>query len=154
LPVTVRSLELLDIPHCERVLRSLPDWFGIEEANRRYIRDLETMPAYVAELGGEICGFAAVHRRFPTSAELHIIAVEPNHHREGAGRALLDAVEADLLADGVLILQVKTLGPSREDEGYANTRHFYEAMGFQPLEETTALWGAENPTLIMVKVLA
>ena len=50
-------------------------------------------------------------------------------------------------------MQVKTLGPSKPDRRYAGTRRFYEALGFRPLEET-ALWGPENPCLIMVKRLA
>jgi hypothetical protein len=40
------------------------------------------------------------------------------------------------------------------DEGYDRTRRFYEAVGFLPLEETTAFWGPDNPTLVMVKVLS
>jgi hypothetical protein len=61
--------------------------------------------------------------------------------------------EARLIADGVRLLQVKTLGPSMPDEGYGKTRAFYAALGFLPLEETMAFWGEENPTLIMVKAL-
>jgi hypothetical protein len=52
----------------------------------------------------------------------------------------------------VTLVQVKTLGPSRPDANYARTRLFYEASGFQPLEELHGLWGA-NPCLIMIKVL-
>jgi hypothetical protein len=26
---------------CEPILRSLPDWFGIEEANRQFLLDIE-----------------------------------------------------------------------------------------------------------------
>ena len=48
---------------------------------------------------------------------------------------------------------LKTLGPSNPDEGYRKTREFYSALGFLPLEETTAFWGPEQPTLVMVKVL-
>jgi hypothetical protein len=52
----------------------------------------------------------------------------------------------------VTLVQVKTLGPSRPDANYARTRLFYEASGFQPLEELHGLWGV-NPCLIMIKVL-
>jgi len=52
--------------------------------------------------------------------------------------------ETDLIGDGVEFLQVKTLGPSYADAGYAKTRRFYTAMGFRPLEEITGLW-PENP---------
>ena len=34
---------------------------------------------------------------------------------------------------------MKTLGPSRPSEPYARTRDFYEAQGFVPLEERTAI---------------
>jgi hypothetical protein len=58
-----------------------------------------------------------------------------------------------LAADGVEFLQVKTLAPSKPDEGYARTRAFYLARGFRPLEEFRNLWDAENPALQMIKVI-
>ena len=57
-----------------------------------------------------------------------------------------------LRARGVEYLQVKTLGPSDPDEGYARTRAFYEARGFVALEEIHGLW-EHNPCLLMVKRL-
>jgi GNAT superfamily N-acetyltransferase len=81
------------------------------------------------------------------------MAVDPGWHRRGAGRALVAALEADLIADGVRFLQVKTLGPSSPDPGYERTRQFYASAGFQPLEENAELWFG-NPCLIMIKVLS
>ena len=78
--------------------------------------------------------------------------MQPDQHRLGAGRALVQALERDLVADGVRLLEVKTLGPSFPDEGYERTRKFYAGLGFEPLEEITGLWPG-NPCLIMVKVL-
>ena len=57
------------------------------------------------------------------------------------------------LLHGVRVLEVKTFGPSGRSEEYERTRRFYETIGFLPLEETTALWGPENPCLILVKPL-
>ncbi len=68
------------------------------------------------------------------------------------GKALVAAVEAELAADGRRVLQVKTLGATRPDSGYALTRVFYRSIGFLPLEETGDLWSG-NPCLIMVKQL-
>lgn len=51
-------------------------------------------------------------------------------------------------ADGVRRLQVKTLGPSHPDAGYARTRHFCEECGVLPLEEAD-LWGDDHPCLFM-----
>jgi ribosomal protein S18 acetylase RimI-like enzyme len=92
-------------------------------------------------------------RHFPGSAEIYLMAVDPARHRQGAGRALVEALEDDLIADGVELLEVKTLGPAYPDTGYAGTRHFYTRLGFRPLEEIHGLWPG-NPCLIMVKLLA
>jgi ribosomal protein S18 acetylase RimI-like enzyme len=95
-----------------------------------------------------------VKRHFPESAEVHLMAVDPRLHRQQIGRSLVEAAEADLAADGVRYLQVKTLGPSRADANYANTREFYLALGFVPIEEFLTLWNEGNPCLLLVKALA
>ena len=74
------------------------------------------------------------------------MGVVPEAHRRGIGTALLAAAEESLRQRGVEYLQVKTLGPSHEDEGYARTRRFYEARGFVTLEEFPNLWPG-NPAL-------
>ncbi len=149
----IRRLEPTDIPACERILRALPEWFGIEASNRAYIRDLETLPSYVAIVDGEVAGFLSLKHHFSTASEIHVLAVGRSLHRRGVGRALVERAEAGLRAAGVALLQVKTLGPSKPDEGYRKTREFYKALGFVALEETTVLWSPDNPSLIMVKVL-
>jgi len=56
-------------------------------------------------------------------------------------------------ARGARFLTVKTRGPSAPYEPYDRTRRFYQALGFAALEETTAYWGPENPTLVMAKAI-
>ena len=145
----------------DRLLRSLPDWFGIESANAGYVAKAHELPTYLAwpALGSaagtgepQPVGVLLAARHFPESAEVYLLAVAPEVHRRGIGRALVEALEADLIADGVELLQVKTLGPSLPDAGYDQTRRFYLRMGFRPLEEIRDLWPG-NPCLIMVKVL-
>lgn len=146
----------------ERLLRSLPEWFGIETAIVDYVassRHLRTYlawpsPAYEAADGplDEAVGVLLAQRHFASSVEIHLMAVDRAWHRRGAGRALVAALEADLVADGTTLLQVKTLGPSHPDPGYGQTRRFYEALGFLPLEELHGLWPG-NPCLVMVKPL-
>jgi len=139
----------------ERLLRSLPEWFGIEESICGYVEDARTLPTYTVRepAYGEVVGVLLVKRHFPTAAEVHLMAVDRSWHRRGVGRTLLRAAEADLRADCVRYLQVKTLSPSRADENYERTRQFYVAMGFTPLEEFPDLWDERNPCLLLVKSL-
>jgi ribosomal protein S18 acetylase RimI-like enzyme len=144
----------------ERLVRDLPEWFGIEASNREYVAAAGHRLTYLARsasssagAGGAPAGALLVVRHFPASAEIYWLGVSRNLHRQGVGHALVSALEADLIAEGVSFLFVKTLGPSHPDAGYAKTRLFYEAMGFAPLEELHDLWGPDNPCLIMIKAL-
>jgi GNAT superfamily N-acetyltransferase len=130
------------------VLRDLPEWFGIEEATAAYIRDVRELETFAVD----DVGLLAVKLHNPRAAEVHVMGVARDHHRRGIGRALLATAEAELRARGVEYLQVKTLGPSDDDEGYARTRAFYEACGFVPLEEFPTLW-PDNPALLLIKRL-
>lgn len=134
------------------ILAALPDWFGIPEANEHYVRAAAEKASYLARVDGTTVGVALLDRHFPTTGEIHLIAVAPQAHGTGVGSALLAAIEADLVTEGARLLEVKTVGASFDDEGYAATRAFYEARGFLPLEEVSDLdW--DGPTLIMVKPL-
>lgn len=134
------------------ILATVPEWFGIPEANERYIVDAARLPSYLAVDGDEVVGVALLTEHFPASRELHLIAVRRDRHRQGVGHALLAAVEDDLRADGVHVLEVHTVGPSSESEAYARTREFYLAQGFVAINELQRIdWN--GPTLILVKPL-
>jgi GNAT superfamily N-acetyltransferase len=150
-----------DADTVDRLLRSLPDWFGIESSIVEYVEKARELPTYLAwpaatpqvrEGKRQPVGVLLAARHFPGAAEIYLMAVEPSMHRRGVGRVLVEALEADLIADGVELLQVKTLGPSLPDASYDRTRQFYAGMGFRPLEEIHELW-PEDPCLIMVKLL-
>lgn len=153
----------LQVPEAvDRLLRSLPEWFGIESSIVDYVAAAARLPTYLAWASGkqdasgaerQAAGALLAARHFAAAAEIYLMAVDRAVHRRGVGRALVEALERDLAADGVRLLQVKTLGPSEPDAGYRRTRLFYQAMGFEPLEEITGLWPG-NPCLIMVKALA
>lgn len=134
---------------CEELLLVLPEWFGLEESVRDYVRDVAGLPVFA--VGRE--GFLALKLHNPAAAEIHVMGVLPDRHGRGIGTGLVDAAEAFLRERGVEYLQVKTLGPSEPSEHYARTRRFYESRGFVPLEELNAIWGEANPCLIMVKKL-
>ena len=138
---------------CEPILRSLPAWFGIEEAIVQYTADIDHLPTFLVCEAGEVMGFLTIKQHYPTSAEVLVMGIRQNAHRQGMGRALMHQAQVWLKNQGVEYLQVKTLGPSRSDENYVKTRAFYVAMGFTPLEEFIQIWDENNPCLILIKRL-
>jgi len=138
----------------DRVLRSLPDWFGIEDAIVDYVEKAKTLDSYVAvDEDGLTIGVALISRHFEESAELTLIATHADHRSSGVGRALIRSAEQHLREDGCRYLEVHTVGPSFDHAGYAATRAFYRAVGFSPMHEFEGLdW--DGPTLIMIKHLS
>ncbi len=134
------------------VLATVPEWFGIPEANETYVEAAGRLPSYLAVDGEEVVGVALLEEHFPRSRELHLIAVRRDRHRQGAGRLLVEAVASDLRGAGVRLLEVHTVGPSHDDDGYARTRAFYDGLGFIAVNELQRIdW--DGPTLILVKPL-
>ena len=136
---------------CERILRALPDWFGLEAALQSYAATIPTMQTFLAKVDDEVIGFLSLKQHNPYSAEIYVMGVLPAFHHGGIGRALLENAERYAKSQRIEYLQVKTLGPSDDDANYASTRIFYSAMGFRPLEEFTKIWDENNPCLVMVK---
>lgn len=136
----------------DRLLDELPGWFGMASANRDYVQAAAVLDSYLALENDQVIGAALVRRHFPAAAEIYLLVVSPRLHRQGIGRRLVEAIEDSLRSEGVLWLQVKTLGPSHPSEQYALTREFYRAVGFEPLEEILDYWPG-NPMLIHIKRL-
>ena len=136
-----------------RLLATVPEWFGQPESNAEYTEAARSKETWtVRDRDGAVVGVTLVDRHFAHIAEVHLTVVDRSVHGAGVGTAMLTAIEVDARARGVSLLEVKTLGPSHPDPGYALTRRFYEKWGFLPLEETD-LWGEGTPCLIMVKPL-
>ena len=137
----------------ERILRTLPMWFGIEESLQEYVLDTKTMPTFIATDRGDTVAFLTVKEHFPQSWEVHCLAVQAQSRSRGIGRALHDHVEQWLAQRGVQFLQVKTIAASSPSPAYAQTRAFYLAVGYAPLEEFPLLWEPRLPVLQLVKAL-
>lgn len=138
---------------CIPIIRSLPEWFGIESAIIHYSTEINILPTFLAFEANHVIGFLSIKQHTSYSAEVYVMAVLPEAHHKGVGRSLVSHAQEWLKDKRVQYLQVKTLGPSDPDESYAKTRLFYEAVGFVPLEEFKQIWDEENPCLIMVKKL-
>lgn len=120
----VRALKPEDIPRCAEILYALPEWFGLEAANRAYVESLRVLAGAVAICEGEVAGFVALLEHDPRSFELHVLAVARNQHRRGIGTALVRAAEQLARGRGARWLHVKTRGPATPDPEYERTRLF------------------------------
>ena len=138
---------------CEAVLRTLPKWFGIEQALLMYVDDSTRMPTFALEDDQRIVGFLTLKEHFPAAWEIHCIAVAADARGKGLGSTLLAHAEAWLCARGVEYLQVKTIAATSPSPEYAQTRKFYEARGFRSLEIFPQLWHPRNPALQCIKRL-
>jgi GNAT superfamily N-acetyltransferase len=140
-----------------RILATLPKWFGIPESTAAYARATREFPTLVTQTesatGSRVTGFLSLQQHFPSSVEIHCLAVEAESRGNGQGRELVAAAVAWSKQRGVGFLQVKTLADTHPDPQYAQTRAFYLANGFVPLEVFPELWGPDNPCLLMVRSL-
>lgn len=151
--VPIVPLHPTHIDACEQIARSMPDWFGIEEGLQDLRHCLATEAGLVALHHNEVAGFITITRPFPETREITWMAVSPRHHRQGIGRALVEALAAQATDEGATLLHVKTLADLHPSPEYAQTRAFYHALGFQRLIVLPELWGPDNPCLLMVRPL-
>lgn len=117
---------------CENVLRTLPEWFGREDSLIEYVSEIDSLETYTAWDGNELIGFFSVNYHSAFSAELHVLAVHRDYHRQGIGRQLYQTIEKDLRTRALKFIQVKTLGVSANDANYEKTRHFMQHWAFTP----------------------
>jgi RimJ/RimL family protein N-acetyltransferase/GNAT superfamily N-acetyltransferase len=136
---------------CDKILRSLPKWFGIESSIVDYVKDVRTMETWASYSNNELTGFISVNKHNTATAEIHVIGVLEAFHKKGVGKLLIYEAEKYLVGQKFKYLTVKTLSELRADENYEKTRHFYLAMGFAPVEVFKTLWGEHNPCLLMIK---
>jgi GNAT superfamily N-acetyltransferase len=116
----------------ERILRTLPAWFGVEES--LYARAAMSLPTFAAVQPEGIVRFLSLQQHFGQAREVHCVAVEAAHRSSGIGKALHAQAERWLASNGARVLQVKTLAASHPSQEYAQTRQFYGRMGYVPLE--------------------
>lgn len=138
---------------CELVLRSLPGWFGIEDSLRMYAQDTTRLPTFALAESGSIVAFLSLVEHFADAWEVHCMAVHASRRNRGHGTLLLKHSEQWLCQRGVKFLQLKTVADTSHSAEYSETRQFYLAKGFTPLEVFPTLWAPQNPALQLVKVL-
>ena len=134
------------------ILEALPDWFGIPEAREAYIIGSRDKPFFCAREGEEAAGFLYLKETGKHTAELAVMGVRKEYHRQGIGRALFEEAKTAASKLGYAFLQVKTVQMGKYDI-YDDTNRFYLSLGFKELEVFPTLWDEGNPCQIYVMAL-
>ncbi|MCA0251206.1 MAG: GNAT family N-acetyltransferase [Actinobacteria bacterium] len=135
------------------ILADLPEGVSMPRPTDVYLAAAEHMVTYLATTSeGDAVGVLLLEPHFEEAVEVFVMAVRKGYLRQGIGRRLLAAVEADARAFGVRLVEVKTLGPSDPTPRAAATRAFYRDVGFLPVEEFPGWWEG-RPALVMIKSL-
>lgn len=128
-----------------RTLEALPEWFGDVDAIDNYVAAAENddYGSLLAVAPDGVIGAALTRRHFREAAELHLIAVHPEARGTGVGRLLVERIASRLAVDGCTLLSVHTVGPSFENEPYAQTRRSTAASALCRWKSTTDLTGPD-----------
>ena len=151
---TIRAATSGDVDACVAIVRGLPEYFSPDVPDK--VRaDLRRHAGWVAVRADQVVGFAVVERRGASAAELLWAAVDAAARGQGIGGHLLTDVLRDLRADGVHVVEVKTLDATAKYEPYEATRAFWHRMGFIQIDTIDPLpgWNPGNPAAIYVAAL-
>jgi GNAT superfamily N-acetyltransferase len=153
--LSVRAATAQDAIACTEIVVGLDDYFT-DDVPDKVRSDLRDHGGWVIEDAGGVVGFAIAERRGTRAAEILWAAVAADHRGAGLGTRLIDHVLDELGADGVQIVEVKTLDASAEYAPYEATRAFWLARGFVQFDTIDPLpdWPPGNPAAILAVALA
>ena len=152
---SVRAATAHDAGTCTAIVAGLADFFT-DDVPDKVRSDLRDHGGWVIDDAGGVVGFAIVQRRGRGAAEILWAAVAADRRGAGLGARLIDHVLDELSADGVQIVEVKTLDPSADYAPYDATRAFWLARGFIQLDTIDPLpdWPPGNPAAILAAAVA
>ena len=152
---SVRAATAQDAVTCAAIVTRLSDFFT-DDVPDKVRSDLRDHGGWVIDDAGGVVGFAIVQRRGMRAAEILWAAVAADRRGAGLGTRLVNHVLDELSADGVRIVEVKTLDPSAGYAPYDATRAFWLARGFIQLDTIDPFpdWPPGNPAAILAVALA
>jgi ribosomal protein S18 acetylase RimI-like enzyme len=150
----VRAATQQDADACVAIVNGLDDYFT-DDVPDKVRSDLRDHGGWVIDDEG-VVGFVIAERRGAKAAEILWAAVAADRRGAGLGSRLVDHVLDELSADGVQIVEVKTLDASADYEPYEETRAFWLARGFVQFDMIDPLpdWPPGNPAAILAVALA
>jgi GNAT superfamily N-acetyltransferase len=144
-----------DAVMCAEIVAGLSDFFTADVPDKVQ-SDLHAHGGWVIDDEGEVVGFVIVERRGARAAEILWAAVAADRRGGGLGSQLIDHALAELRADGVQIVEVKTLDASADYAPYDATRAFWIAREFVQFDTIDPLpgWPPGNPAALLAVALA
>ena len=136
----------------KEVLYDLPEWFGLPESTENYIKDSQDKPFLACYADNEVAGFIVLNATSKDTADIFVMGVKKEFHRQGIGQKLNEAYEQLARSLGYTYSQVKTVKMGHYEQ-YDRTNLFYKAMGYKELECFPTLWDEWNPCQIYIKYL-
>ena len=152
---SVRVAAAQDAVTCAEIVAGLSDFFT-DDVPDKVQSDLREHGGWVIDEEGEVVGFVIAERRGARAAEILWAAVAADRRGAGLGSQVIDHALAALSADGVQIVEVKTLDPSADYAPYDATRAFWIARGFVQFDTIDPLpgWPPGNPAALLAVALA
>lgn len=153
--VIVRAARPAENERCAEIARTLPQYFT-DDVPGRVLEDINRHRCRVVVAGEKILGFAVMQLRVPV-AEILWAAVAPSHRGNGLGTVLIRNILRELAAEGVILVEAKTLDRSAGYEPYVATRGFWKSCGFVQIDTIGPMpgWGGSGkPTAVLVAALA
>ena len=134
------------------VLYDLPEWFGLPESTKAYIKDSKDKDFLAGFVEGKVGGFIVLNPTSSDTAEIFVMGVKKEYHRLDLGTKLVKAYEQLAIGGGYSYSQIKTVKTGYYGE-YDITNDFYQAMGYVELECFPDMWDSWNPCQIYIKYL-
>ena len=132
-----------------KVLKDLPEWFGIPESTQAYIEGAKDLKVWTAFQESNLLGFVSLSYSSEDCAEIDCLGVKKSFQGQGIGSQLLATLESEARKN-FDYLQVKTVAEG-SNKDYDRTNIFYRSLGFKKLEIFPQLWDLKNPCQILIK---
>jgi Xaa-Pro aminopeptidase len=113
---------------CKSIMNTLPEYFGIPNANERYIEGVKSNYNFAAKVDNNYCGMISVELTHQANANIYWLGVD----KQGIGVAtqLINHIVKFAIKKGIKTLTVETPSPDEADDNYLKTYNFYESSGF------------------------
>jgi GNAT superfamily N-acetyltransferase len=137
----------------EEILNDLPEWFGLPDSNKQYIKDVCDLIFIGIVEDSKYIGFCALKEENSKHLNMHVLGLMKSYHGNGIGTKMIQFIETFSRENDYNYLSVLTLSSASCDVNYGLTRKFYLKNGFHEFMELPTLWDESNPAVLMIKDL-